>query len=263
MRQSSQTSYVLSLVISFLYLVFFISLVFSFNFSSSISIGLILLVGIIKNRIENKPLLDPNARDLFLIACVVYYLFQVASLLYTHNTDETFVQLRIKSALLFVPLALCSFNYINSINREKFLFAFCFILFTASLYCLAINTWMYFQHYDPSVFFFHALVGPIHQHAVFFSIYIFIILVFLVEEGGSVLARSFQIFLIFYFSIFLFLLSSKLVLAFYIFYLLYYTILFFTKEKKNRLFAITILLIGVVTLSLLSATNHPVRNRFK
>src|SRR5690349_4864644 len=124
MYQRSQTNYVLSLIISFFYLVFFISLVFAFNFFSSISIGLILLAGIIKNRIENKPLIGPAFNNLFFIACALYYLFQIASLLYTHNKEETFIQLRIKSALLFVPLALCGVNYINAINREKLLFTF-------------------------------------------------------------------------------------------------------------------------------------------
>src|SRR5690242_19878377 len=107
MDQNSKNSYVLSLILSFLYLVFLVSLVFSFNFFSSASIGLILVVGIIKNKIENKPQLNASAKNLFLIACVLYYLFQIASLLYTDNRPETFVQLRIKSALLFVPFALC------------------------------------------------------------------------------------------------------------------------------------------------------------
>src|ERR1041384_4872050 len=99
MRQSSQTSYVLSLVISFLYLVFLVSLAFTFNFFSTVSIGLIFLIGIIKNKAEHKPFIDPAAKNFFVIACVLYYLFQVISLFYTHNYDETFVQLRIKSAL--------------------------------------------------------------------------------------------------------------------------------------------------------------------
>lgn len=262
MRQSSQTSYVLSLVISLLYLVFLVSLVFTFNFFSTVSIGLILLMGVIKNKVENKTLIDPNAKNLFLIACLLYYLFQVASLLYTHNYEETFAQLRIKSALLGVPLALCGSNYINANNREKLLFAFCFILFIASLYCLAINTVTWFQNHDTSIYFFHSLIKPIHQHAVFFSIYIFIVLLFLFEEGGAILNRSFQIFLIIYFSIFIFLLSSKLVIAFYLVYLLYYAIVVLLKQKTSRPIAIGIVAGCILSIVLLLTTRNPISDRF-
>ena len=262
MSQNVKSSYVLSQVIFSLYVVFFISLAFSFNFFSSVSVGLILVVGLIKNKIENKPLIDPNAKNLFLIACSLYYLFQIVSLLYTHNKEETLIQLRIKSALLFVPFALCAISYINPINREKLLFTFCFILFAASLYCLCQNSWSYFQHHDSSVFFFHSLVNPIHQHAVFFSIYIFISLLFLFEGGRAVLNRSFQIFLIVYFSFFLLLLSSKLVIVFYLIYLFYYAITVLLKQKRNRPVAFAIIAGGIITFVLLGTTRNPVSNRF-
>ena len=43
-----------------LYLVFFVSLIFTFRAVSSISVALLLVTGIIKNRIEHKGFFDRN-----------------------------------------------------------------------------------------------------------------------------------------------------------------------------------------------------------
>src|SRR5262245_48687982 len=105
----------LSRIMQLLYIVFFICLAFAFNYFSTVSIGLILVAGLIKNRIEGKPLFHPGIKNLFLISCILFYVIQIFSLLYTQNKEETFVHLRIKCALVFLPLALCSSDYLNDI----------------------------------------------------------------------------------------------------------------------------------------------------
>ena len=265
MDQGLKSSYALSQIMQVLYIVFFISLAFAFNYFSSLSIGLILLVGIIKNKIEHKPFFSGNTKNFFLIACVLSYLLQGSSLLYTQHKDETWIHLRIKTALVFVPLALCSPNYLTEITRKKLIHLFSIILFAASFYCLAVNSLEYFEYHDSSVFFFHTLVNPLHQHAVYFSIYTFIILLYLIETIGKkefILNKSLHIFLIFYFSIFLFLLSSKLVISFYLLYLLYHAITLLA-DKKKRQIAISVVFVGLLAIILLLTTRNPVSNRFK
>ena len=270
MNKGPKSNDALLLVLQLLYLAFFTGLVFAFHFLSSLSIGLILITGIVINKIEHKPILHPNTKNFFLFACISFYILQFISLLYTHNTHETWVHLRVKSELIFVPLTLSCSDHITGTSRKKLMSLLCIVLFIASLYCLAINTLNYIQHHDSSVFFYHALVSPLHQHAVLFSIYVFIILLYLIETAGKkdtaatgfILRRKFHIFLILYFSILLLFLSSKLVIFFYLLYIFHYAVKIFLKQKTKRATAVMLLLSGLLAAIFLVTTRNPVSNRF-
>ena len=265
MKHSLKNSEVLSLVMQAFYLLFFVSLVCAFNFISSISTGLILLTGLLKNRIEHKPVFHKNVNTLFLAACILFYLFQFSTLLYTHNMNEAWNDIRIKSGLLFVPMALCCTDYINSNTRKKLFPLFSIILTTACLYCLTITFFKYLHTHDTSQFFFHPLVSPFSQHAIDFSIYAFIALLYLIESSGKkefIFNKPFHFFLILFLSAFLFLLSSKLVISFYLLYLLYYAISLAISRKTSRVIATAIVLICILSGIILVSTRNPVSDRF-
>src|SRR6266545_4860145 len=90
-----------------LYLIFFVSLVFSLRAICSISIGVILITGFIKNKMEYKTFFSSNLKNLLLASCCLFLLLELASLLYTNNTHEGWKNIRVKSALIIIPLSLC------------------------------------------------------------------------------------------------------------------------------------------------------------
>lgn len=255
----------LSGFIFFLYIVFFISLAFAFRFFSNVSIGLILIAGIIKNKTDGKPFFHSGIKNLFFLACILFYVLQVVSLFYTQNQEETWIHLRIKSALVVVPLAIGCCDFVNETNRKKIFEVFCITLTAASMYCVVMAFFRYSHLHDTSVFFFHELLYPLSAHAVYFSIYVFIALLYLIENIQTrefIFYKKFHYILIIYFSILLFLLSSKLVISFYLFYLFYYAIIHFIERKKNRFTSIAVLLVCLFTATALITTRNPISNRF-
>jgi O-antigen ligase len=248
-----------------LYLTFFISLIFSFRAISSISIGLILATGIIKNKIETKTFFHKNLKNFSLAGCLLLYLLYIISLLYTHNIHEGWNNIRIKSGLLFTPLAICFTNYVNTDTRTKLFRGYCLALGVASLNCLGGAFFHYLKTGETLKFFYHALVSPLHHHAVYFSIFVFIALVFLFEDmrkNTFMFNKPFHIFLLLYFSVFLFLLSSKLVIVFFLLYLLYYCISLIKKKKTGRMLAIGSLILFITIGSLVLTIRNPISERF-
>lgn len=256
---------VLSLIIPLLYFIFITSLIFSLRAVSSISIGLILIAGLVKNKRELKSFFHSNSKNLFLTGCILFYLLHIITIFYTNNRPETWSNLRIKSGLIFVPLAICFTDYIKADTRRNLLTGFCIILAVASLYCI----WIAFLHYlktaETAQFFYHALVKPFGHHAVYFSILVFIALLFLIEskiKNILVLKRQFHVFLIIFLSTVLFLLSSKLVIVFYLLYLFYFFIILIKKRKRSRVWLISSFTLLIIISSLAFVIRNPLSSRF-
>jgi O-antigen ligase len=255
----------LSLVSQVLYLIFLTSLVCSFRAVTSISIVLIFLAGIIKNKLQIKTFFHQRIKNPFLLCCCLLFCLTLISMLYTKNSGEGWNKIRLSSGLLITPLAICCTDYINKNTREKLLTWYCLILTAASLYCLAYAGVHYFQSGDPSHFFYHALVSPFKHHAVYFAILVFIALVFLLDsllKNRLVSARYIHLSLIIFLSVFLFLLSSKLVILFYLLYLAYLFIILLKRRTSGRrvLIGSFILLVTISTLAL--TIRNPVSSRF-
>ena len=202
-----------------LYLAFFVSLIFAFRAVSSISVASLLITGIVKNRIEHKGFFDRNQVNPMMIFCGLLFLLQFVSLLYTNDMEEGWKNIRLKSALVVIPLSLCSCDYINETTRRKLLKWYCLILFCACLYAMYHAFRRYSVTHNSSVLLYHPLVSIYSGHAVQFSILIFISLLHLFEaltKKVIVFTKYVDLFLIAFFLVFLFLLSSKLVIAFFL-----------------------------------------------
>lgn len=249
-----------------LYLIFLISLIFSSRAVSSITIGVIFLTGIIfSNRVAFLSLFKKNNRNLFLAACILLFLLQVIGLLYTKNTQQELVEVRIKAGLLITPLAVFFSGFSNTEIRKKLFAHYCLVLAVAALYCLTVSFFKYIESNDSSHFFYHALASPISQHAVYFSVLIMIGLIFLFEsfrKNDFIITRMFHISLTVFLSIFLLLLSSKFVIIFFLFYLLISFLLFFRKNKWNRASTIGLLFAGLILAGSVLVIRNPVSNRF-
>src|SRR5574337_1597267 len=158
-----------------LYIIFFISIVFSFRAISSISLGLILLTGLGRNW---KNFAIKNNFLIFLVACSVLFLLQCFSLLYTLNISEGMKLTQRTSDLIFVPSsAWVSQSFFRSEMSKKLMPCFAIILAIAGLYCLAVASFNYFSGEPTFVFFYHPLLKPLSQHAIQFSLLIFTALI--------------------------------------------------------------------------------------
>ena len=265
MKIDLKSTNTLNLLLQVFYLLFFTSFIFSFRAISSLSILLILFTGIIKNRRKIVSLFNETPFKIFLAGCVLFYLLQFISLIYTHNLHQGWNNIRLKSGLVAIPMALIISGDMSSAIHKKLSRGYCIILCTASLYCIGLAFFRYSQNPDSSLFFYHTLVKPISQHAVYFSIYLVIALIFLWENAGKnnfIFRKSFHTIFIIFFSVLIFLLSSKLVIVFYLIYLLYYFIGFIKNKKTNLFLAISLFITITVTGGLVFITKNPISERF-
>jgi len=265
MPQNNYTRILNDLLFVF-YLAFFVSLIFAFRAISSISIATILVGGMVKNRIEQKRFFNQNLINPLVIFCGLLLLMQFLSLLYTTDLEQGWKNIRLKSALIIVPLSLCCCDFINETTRRKLLKWYCLILFFACSYALFYALRRYAATHDSSVLLYHPLVSIYSGHAVQFSILVFLSLLHLFEtltKKEIVFNKYFDLFLIAFFLVFLFLLSSKLVIAFFLLYFLYTMIRsFLFKSIDAKFIVISIISLAVFSLFVFSTQNR-ISNRFK
>ncbi len=249
-----------------LYLAFFVSLVFAFRAVSSISIALILVTGLIKNAIEQKSLFNRNTLNPFVIACGLLFFLQLISLLYTTDMEQGWKNIRLKSALVIIPLSLCCCAYVNETTRRKLLKWYCIILFTACLLAIYHAARTYSVTRNPGVFLYHSLVSIYSAHAVQFSILVFVSLLHLFEaltKKEIVFNKYSDLFLTAFFLVFLFFLSSKLVIAFFLVYFLYAMIRsFLFKSISGKSVVLSIAGLAIFSLFVFFTQNR-ISNRFR
>jgi O-antigen ligase len=246
-----------------LYLIFFISLIFSLRAISSISIAIILVAGLIRMKKTGKYFGNKKGFFLFFIGCSLLFILQSSALLYTTNVSEGIKLFQRSSGMVVIPLAVfSSFDFLTPEKHRKLTFYFTVLLSIASLYCLASSLFNYFSGAPASVFFYHDLVKPLSQHAIQFSILVFIALVFLISHLKENNRRSTDFLsrlLIAFLSAFLILLSSKLIICFYIFYLFY----FFFYKQFYRSRSLVIVFIFIATVAAILLTPNPIGNRYR
>ncbi|HYM95224.1 MAG TPA: O-antigen ligase family protein [Chitinophagaceae bacterium] len=226
---------------------------------------MILLTGILKNKIEGKSLFHKNIKSFFFASCILFYIIQVSALLYTHNKEAALSDLRIKSGLLFIPLAVYSSGYLDVKRRNNLLFYYSVILAFICLFCLGWAFIKYLNNHDSSLFYYHTLVSPLEQHAVYFSIYVFIGIVYLLEsirKSNFIIAKSYYFILIAFLSVFLFLLASKLVIVYFLFYLAYYFIAYIVRKKKRKFITVAFFFLCIAASAFVFFSSNMISQRF-
>ena len=264
MTGEKNTSKYLDHLLYLLYLVFFVSVICSYRGISSIAIALLIVTGLIKNKTETGSLFNKNLKNGFILCCCIFYMLQAASLLYTNNFPESITHLRIKSALILVPFAICCCSFLNALTVKNLIKFYIWIAFAVMLYCIAISLHRYFfLHQGSEVFFYHELVSPFKQNAVQVSILIFIGLIHLLENIRRNVHpnKVIHFLLIFYFIFCILLLSSKLVIIFSAACIFYYFIISFRKKQRKLLLTISSIFICAAIMMVLLAQN-PVSKRF-
>lgn len=245
------------------YTILFISTVCSFRAITSISIGLILIFAVLKNKIERNYFFRKEIFTLFFIDCILLFIIQCIALLYTNNIPRSFSVLQRESGLILIPLSVySSVSFLNQQNYRKLMFVLCTVLFLVSFICICIAAFHYFSGAPSSVFFYHQLVKPFNQHAIQFSILVFIALTFLFTTLTRHNQNKWLVFgFIIYFSALLILLSSKLILVFYIFFILF----FWMKNYRRKILRqkLPVVIFPVLLILIAVSTSNPISHRFK
>ena len=130
---------------------------------------------------------------------------------------------------------------------------------------LLLRFFNYRESGDDSIFFYHALVHPISQHAIYFSLLVLIGLIFLLEsikKNDFFISRPFHLWIIIFLSIFLLLLSSKLVIFFYLAYVLSGLLFMLKKNKVSRISVIGLFSLIILAFIWVLAVPNPVSKRF-
>jgi len=255
---------VLQLLLRVIYFIFIASFFFSARAFSSISTGLLFVVGLLFmiERNHESPL--QKAVLLFVTSCAAYFLLNFFNLLFSGTGSNTWSNILLTSGIPILPIALTLSRTFIAQNTAFFLKSFYSLLFAASVYCLVMAVIMFFSTGETAVFYYHSLLKPLQYHAIYFSIILFTVLVCLIENYPVDIFKGknqLRVALVLFFTLFLILLSSKLVLGFYLGFIVVFLFRNLVKKKplKKLLPVLTILLITFFGVFFSS----PVKNRFR
>ena len=242
---------------------FIAGLVFSWRAVSSISTAGMIISGLFATTTSGRNAAWGKELTRLLIASILFYLAEVlAAVLHPPFTDHLH-NLQVKSSLLFLPIACYVSMPVMQAGKTYLLRAFCILLTIASVYCLTIQFLSGHTTELTNAILYHELVSPIGQHAVLFSLYIFLALIILTEDitdKGDIFPFLITLPLILFFCLFLFLLSSKLVILLCLGYFFYklFSATALNRNWKNGI-AVTVIIAGVLLL----ATPNRIQHRFR
>ncbi len=247
------------------FLIFFISVACTFRAVTSIAIVSLLVAGFSRNRIETRSFFNQNIKNPFFYGCLILYGVHLIVLLYTNNKDEGWLDVEKKAGLVLIPLAVCYTAYMTETTKKRLFLCFVVVVVAVAIYCLSYAAWKYSHTNDPSFFFYHRLVQPVKGHAIYFSVLVFIALLFLLgdyERNSFGFSKSIPVSLIIFLSVFLFCLSSKLVIVFYFLYLIFYFIRLLKNKSINRFLLIAFSILFIAGSAVVLTPRNPVSKRF-
>jgi O-antigen ligase len=205
-------------------------------------------------------------KDKLFLAYLLYFLVQLMGVFYASHTFEAWKYVESKLGFIVFPLIFCSTLFVDDGMKRKAITGFSIFLTFASLYCIVLATVRYRESHETRFFFYHDLVEPISQHAVYFSVYIFICLVFLLVNRRNLdwlnKRRWLQIVWVLYFIGLLILLSSKMVLTVLFLYLLFLLFKRYTLRNKGWQPLVLAAIIGL-SAAITFSFDNPVKRRFQ
>lgn len=253
----------------FFYLV--VSVIFTTLFSW-FRINSLCIMLMVASRYLYRPL--PLLRTVFtngiFLAFLAYCLAGAGGFLYTRNLPGQADLVAKEASLIAFALVFCLPGSLSGASYRRLLDWYFFLLFAASVYCLAVAVHNYRISGDSSVFFYHLLTRPISQNAVFYSVYILFGLLFVLAPSGEPRAsrltpngrKLLRYALAGFYLGMLVLLSSKLTLVIGLIVLLNAIFRKYSfRTERGTLLAIASIL--AVLVGLLAMTDNPVSRRYR
>jgi O-antigen ligase len=203
------------------------------------------------------------------LSYLAIFLLELLSQLFTADPTEGWKIVSRDATLVAVPFVLCAGTFADLPSYKKFMAACCLGLVLASLACLVRATQHYLATGDIDVFFYHPLVAPLSQNAVFYSVFILFGLFFLLSfdlrpvfpQLPPRLIRLLQFFMVFFFILMIVLLASKLFLVIMLLSLAYFLLRKY-RFTGNRILLFSLGGILLLLIVLLFATKNPIKDRY-
>ncbi len=258
---SAQANY--EKLVAFLLFAALVTTTFNIRYVNSLSIILLVMATLLHPR--RLSLFKTAFSTPFFLACLALLLWHLAGYLYSKHPDEEFSFISSKAGLVAIPFFFCANQGITLPYRRTLTLVFGISLAIVSLICLFNAAWVYHQHGDPSVFFYHKLVSPFNHHAVLFSFFLLTCIIYWLEvDIPAAPGRKIKILLIIltlYFFLVTLLLSSKLVIVIMLIYLTYYLVRN-SSAYRNKKYIWQISLGLFIVLVMIIITNGPIKKRF-
>jgi len=208
-------------------------------------------------------------RNKYFLAFLAVFLSELLGQLYTQDLHTGWNLVAKDATLVAIPFGLCSGSFADKESYKKVMAAYCLILAAASCWCIAMAVRNYYTTGDIEVLFYHQLVRPISQNAIFYTVFILFGLLFLLSyDGGSMFpwlgiraARALRAVLIVFFCGMVLLLASKLFLLVLLLILGWFLLRRYS-FRRNRMILIlagvALLLLGVLVVF----TDNPIKKRY-
>lgn len=196
-----------------------------------------------------------------------FYIFMAATMLYTNNIQNGFVDLEKKLSLFVFPLIISSSSPVTSAELNRLLKWFLYACLAAMLICLVNAFITYLQQGTSDSFFYHELGSTLNFHAVYFAFYlsfsIFIAFYFLLKKEGINVTNKilYWAYILFTF-LFILLLSSKtVIITMVIFSAVFILFVFYIKRKLLK--GVLIMLLANSLIILILSQLPYTRQRFQ
>jgi O-antigen ligase len=234
------------------------SLVFNLMKVNSISIMLLILLWLIEGNFAQKWLL--LKKDKLFLAYCLYFFVVLIGMFTAPNIIMGWKKTEIKLGFFVLPMVFCSIGFVDTRLRQNAFTIFNFCTAIALIYCMLVVTRQYIYSQNIELFFYHNLVSPIRHHAIFFSVFVFLNLVFLIYEARYK-PRWMRILWIMFYLISIILLSSKMVLLVFLVFLIYLMIKGYKKKQRKKPIIILSVLFSIMMV-MFFVINSPVKSRF-
>ena len=246
-----------------LVITFFISVQIAHRFTVGFSMIGMPVIAFLYHKLNTGKWWNKSFVNPYTAGCLLYFVVQAIALSYTRNMVRGMEIFQTNLGLLVLPVAVFYSNLVNRENWGRLMKWYSLILFFVTAITLAHAGYSYVRTGNTSVFFYHPLVVIYSDHAIQFSVLVFVGLLFLIEEFETPVyfkSRRWVMFLLTYFSFFLFLLTSKLIITIYFLYIIY-LVMFNEQFIRKRTIRIAAIVSILAALFFFLFTDSPLRKR--
>ena len=201
------------------------------------------------------------------LSFLILFLIECGGLLYNNDMRSGLKKVETSAGLIGLSFILITGRNFFSTRYLQVMKVYCLLLLIGSLICIGYAANQYFETHNREVFFYHDLLRPLNHHAVYFSVFVIIGIVFLISKGftgrkvkpktGIILTAM----LITWFFVFILLLASKLMIVATIIIIL---ALLTTKliRQRNKPMLLTLALLAMIVTIVLLTVDNPIKKRF-
>lgn len=197
------------------------------------------------------------------------FLLDLIGQFFTRDLSEGWKIVSRDATMVAIPFVLCSGTFADEETYKKLMGSYCITLALASLICLVRATRHYLASGDFGLFFYHPLVEPLSQNAVFYSVFILFGLFFLLSYDlrpayprlPGKLVRGLQFLLVLFFILLIVLLASKLFLVVMLLSLAYFLLRKY-RLTRNRVLLVSVGLALALLIAITLSTDNPIKARY-